>query len=51
MRLAKATIARFAPRRLATCAAQLLSHVERPPCIITVAADTKLFADWRRQLA
>lgn len=38
MRLAKATIARFAPRRLATCAAQLLSHVERPRCIITVAA-------------
>lgn len=38
MRLAKATIARLAPRRLATCAAQLLSHVERPRCIMTVAA-------------
>src|SRR5690606_1108551 len=38
MRLAKATIARFAPRRLATCAAQLRSHVERPRWIMTVAA-------------
>lgn len=38
MRRAKATMARFAPRRRATCAAHVLSHVERPLCIMTVAA-------------
>ena len=38
MRRARATMARFAPRRRATCTAHALSHVERPRCIITVAA-------------
>ncbi len=38
MRLANATIARFAPPRLATSAAQLLGQVERRRCIMTVAA-------------
>ena len=37
MRRAKATMARFAPRRPATCATHVLSHVERPRCIITAA--------------
>ena len=32
------TIARFVPLRFATCAAQLLSHDERPRFIMTVAA-------------
>ncbi len=36
--LSSATIARFDPRRRATCAAQVLSHVARPRCIMTVAA-------------
>ena len=31
MRRARATMARFAPRRRVTCAAHVLSHVERPP--------------------
>ena len=38
MRRASATMARFAPRRRATCVAHVLSHVERPRCIMTVAA-------------
>jgi hypothetical protein len=38
MRRAKATMARFAPRRRASWAAHVLSHVERPRCIMTVAA-------------
>jgi len=38
IRRANATIARFDPRRRATCAAQVLSHVARPRCIMTVAA-------------
>lgn len=38
IRRASATIARFAPLRFATCAAQLLSHDERPRFIMTVAA-------------
>ncbi len=38
MRRANATIARFDPRRRATCAAHVLSQVERPRCIMTVAA-------------
>jgi len=33
MRRAKATMARFAPRRRATCAAHVLSHVEQPPIV------------------
>lgn len=35
---AMATMARFAPRRRATCAGQILSHVDRPRCIMEVAA-------------
>lgn len=38
MRRARATMARFSPRRRATCAAHLPSHLERPRCIMTVAA-------------
>ena len=38
MRRASATIARFDPRRRAICAAHVLSQVERPRCIMTVAA-------------
>ena len=38
MRRAKATMARFAPRRRATCAPHVLSQVECPRCIMTVAA-------------
>ena len=38
MRLAKATIARLAPRRRASLAPHVLSHVARPRCIMTVAA-------------
>ena len=38
MRRASATIARFDPRRRATCAAHVRSQVERPRCIMTVAA-------------
>ncbi len=38
IRLASATMARLPPRRRATCAAQVLSHVERTRCIMTVAA-------------
>ena len=33
MRRARATMARFVPRRRATCAAHVLSHVERPPIV------------------
>ena len=38
IRRARATIARLRPRRRATCAAHVLSHVARPRCIMTVAA-------------
>ena len=38
MRRARATMPRLAPRRRATCAARVLSHVDRPRCIITGAA-------------
>lgn len=38
---ARATIARFAPRWRATWTAHVLSHVERPRCIMTVA-------DWHK---
>lgn len=38
MRRARATMARFVPRRHATFTAHGLSHVERPRCIMTVAA-------------
>lgn len=38
IRLAKATKARLPLRRRATCAAHVLNHVERPRCIMTVAA-------------
>ena len=38
MRRASATIARLDPRLRATCAAHVLGQVERPRCIMTVAA-------------
>ena len=38
IRRARATMARLLPRRRATCAAHVLSHVARPRCIMTVAA-------------
>lgn len=38
MRRSRATMPRLAPRRRAPCAAHGHSHVERPACIITVAA-------------
>jgi hypothetical protein len=38
MRRAKATIACLDPRRRAICAAHVLSQVERPRCIMIVAA-------------
>jgi len=38
MRRVRATMARFVPRRGATCEAYVLSHVEQPRCIMTVAA-------------
>lgn len=38
IRRASATTARFVPLRFATCAAQLLSHDDRPRFIMTVAA-------------
>lgn len=35
---ARATIARFDPRRQAICAAYVLSQVDRPLCVMTVVA-------------